>query len=477
MDFGFVGPTYVAASPTQDIQDCYNWYCEVDPNKKEGERGVIALLPCPGLVQLLQSSTIGAVRAFRVLPGGATMLAVIGNKLKSINLAYAETDVGTLLTSTGPVSITDNGVSAYIVDGGNRYSYNYVTTAFVTLADGAFNGANTTDIVDNFIVYNNPNSNQWGCANVGSTVSGALNFASTLVAPGNIIGLICDHRQVFIFAEYTSEVWINVGTFPFPFAIVSGTSTQHGCAARGSIARLGESFALLEQDSRGKAIVIMMNGYTPIRISTHAVEQAISQYSIISDAVAYSYQQNGHEFYVLTFPTADATWCYDLATGLWHKRAWRDSNNVLHRHRSNCGAIFGGRTVVGDWQNGKIYELSQSVYTDNGDALACIRVCRHLTSDLKRQFFSSLQLQFQPGVGISTGQGSNPQAILEWSDDGGQTYGNQHFAGIGQMGQFKNRAIWRQLGQARDRIYKVTVTDPVYRAIISAELDASVGAH
>lgn len=476
-DFDFVGAAYTAASITQDDQDLVNWYAEVDQTKKPGERGVLALYPTPGLTRLLQLDTVGPVRAFRVLPGGLTLLAVCGNVLYSITRAYTPTAVGTLLTSTGPVSMTDNGVSAYLCDGNNRYYYTYGTGTFAVVADGAFNGANTVDVVDNYMVYNNPMSNQFGCTDVGAITSGGLNFASLLAAPGNLVGLICDHRQVYLLGEYAGEVWTDIGSFPFPFGIVSGASMQHGCAANGSIARLGESFAFLTQDTRGQGFVVQMNGYQPVRISTHAVEAAIARYSVISDAIAWTYQQAGHEFYMLTFPSADVTWCYDLATQLWHRRAWRDSRNVYHRHRGNCSAVFGGQVIVGDYQNGIIYAFSQTNYTDNGDTIACMRRCRHLTEDLNRVFYSDLQIQFQPGVGLVTGQGSDPQAILRWSDDGGFTWSSDHYAKLGKMGAYKNRAIWRQLGQARDRIFEVVVTDPVYRVVVSANLNAMAGAN
>ena len=119
--------------------------------------------------------------------------------------------------------------------------------------------------------------------------------------------------------------------------------------------------------------------------------------------------------------------------------------------------------------------LDSKTYTDNGVSFPCIRRAPHLTADFKRIFHKSLQIQFQPGVGLSSGQGSDPQAMLRWSDDGGSTYGNERWTTIGEMGAYKNRAIWRCLGHARDRIYEVTVSDPVYRAVISAELDAAAG--
>jgi hypothetical protein len=270
---------------------------------------------------------------------------------------------------------------------------------------------------------------------------------------------------------------VNVGTFPFPFAIIPGSSMQHGTGAPHSIARLGEGIAFLSQDTRGNATVITWGAAipNPQRISTFAVEQAIQSYAVTNDAIGFTYSQSGHEFYFLIFPTQNITWVYDLATTLWHKRAWRDPLGVYNRHRANCVAVFGNDIVVGDWQNGKIYALSQTIFTDDGAPLPCLRRCRHLTSDLRRQFFHDLQIQFQPGMGLNAGQGSDPECILRWSNDGGQTWGNNHVLKLGKMGKYRNRAIKRRLGWARDRVFEITVTDPIFRVVVSANLNASGG--
>lgn len=554
-DFNFVGAAYQAASITQDAQDLVNMYPQIDQylDTKSilggGDRQVMALYPRAGLTTLAQPGPVAAVRALRSLPGAQVLLAVIGDGLYSINTSYASTLVGTLLSNNGPVSITDNGVSAYLCDGPNRYYYTYqqasytgtiagtvltitamtsgtivlgqtvvgagvtagtVITAFGTgtggigtytvsvasavgplaltsgtftvlpATDGAFVGANTVDVVDNFMIYNNPNSNQWGATAVLSPISAQLSFTSTLASPGYVVGLIADHRQVYILQEYSAEVWINAGLFPFPFQIIPGTSMQHGCAARGSIARIGESFAFLSSDKRGQGVVIQMNGYSPVRISTNAIENEIQKYiqsSTIADAIAFSYQQGGNEFYMLTFPTADVTWVYDISTKLWHREGWRDTYNVLHRHRGNCSEVFAGSVIMGDFENGKIYKVDPTNNTDDDVIFPCMRRCRHLTTDLKHQYFEDLQIQFQPGVGIATGQGSDPEAVLRYTDDGGFTWSQPRTTKIGKMGQYKNRARWPRIGWARDRIFEVTVTDPVYRVIVSANLNMKPGAH
>jgi len=485
-DFGFVGDAYTSASIYQDDQELINWYVQIDERKSGAqayagsteERGRKTLYPTPGILLKKTSSTTAEVRALYTVSGGASMYAVVGSSVYKYDTSFNETLVGTLSSSIGPVCITDNSVVVYFTDGANRYACNLDGTGFSQAipSDGAFTGGVRCDIVDNYIIYNRQNSQQWGCTNALAAASGALNFSSKDGSSDNLVAPIVANREVFLLGERTGEVWSDVGAFPFPFSRSSGTSMQHGCAAPFSIARLGEYFAFLSKDDRGQCVIVRMVGYQPKRISTFAVESAISKYTTVSDAIAYSYQFGGHEFYVLTFPTADATWCYDLSTELWHKRAWRDSNNILHRHRSNCATFFNGQTIVGDFENGNLYQLTNSVYTDNGDIIPCIRRAPHLVKDYDRVFYQSLQIYFQPGVGLPSGQGSDPQAMLKWSDDGGSTYGNEHWTSIGKIGRYKNRAIWRQLGTARDRIFEVTVTDPVNRVIVSAELNAQPGA-
>jgi hypothetical protein len=284
--------------------------------------------------------------------------------------------------------------------------------------------------------------------------------------------LIADHREVYLMGETSSEVWTDVGASPFPFQRIPGTSTQHGIAATFSIARFGNSFCYVSRNNRGEAQIMQMNGYVPTRISTHAVENSLTgQY--INDAIAWTYQLEGHECYVVTFPTIGLTWAFDLASGMWHK--WLYTNNLgqYERHRGNCCATFKGTVYVGDYENGQIYKLDRQNYTDNGQTIRRLRRAPHLVADLQRQYFEELQIQFQPGVGNSTDQGQTPQAMLRWSNDGGSTWSNEHWTSIGKIGAFKNRAIWRRLGWSRDRVFEVSVTDPVNAVIISANLKAS----
>lgn len=483
-DFGFVGASYEAPSIYQDAQECINFYPEIDPTKQPGSRGVVALYPTPGLVEELQLNA-AEVRGMRALSGGQYLIVVVGNIVYSVDTSFVATQIGYVQTYTGPIKITDNvttnnGLTAYIVDKYGRYTWIASSNTFATLpsSDGLWVGATSTDTVDSYIIYNEPGTQNWAATDLGLAVTTTGNYGSKDGAPDTLVALIVDHRQVYLLGEVTTEVWVDVGNViagltTFPFQRVSGTTMQHGCAAKFSIARFGESFMFVSKDTRGQSIIGAVNGYAFVRTSTHAVEQSLVGVDV-SDAVAYTYQIEGHEMYVVTFPSIDLTWVYDLATQQWHKWLYFEDGSYS-RHRSNCGAFFAGKNLVGDYENGKIYSLNNDVYTDNGTYIRRLRRAVHLTSDLQRQFFEEFQIQFQPGVGLATGQGNDPQAMLRWSNDGGSTWSNEHWITIGKIGQYQNRAIWRRLGWSRDRIFEVVVSDPIKAVIVSANLKASVG--
>jgi hypothetical protein len=339
------------------------------------------------------------------------------------------------------------------------------------------------DVVDNYNIYNEPGTQNWACTDLGSSLSTQALYGTADGSSDLLVTLIVNQRQVYLIGEVTTEVWTDVGNViagitSFPFQRVPGTSSQSGIVAKYSLARLGETFACVAKDNRGAATIEKMEGYTWVRISTHAVEQSLLN-SVVSDAIAYTYQIEGHEMYVVTFPSVGEyglTWVYDLSTKSWHKWLSWDSNLAVYkRHRSNCAAFFANKNIVGDFENGKIYSLDNAVYTDDGNTIRRLRRAVHLTQDLQRQYFDSFQIQFQPGVGLNTGQGNDPQAMLRWSNDGGSTFSNEHWVSIGKIGNYVNRALWRRLGWSRDRIFEVVISDPVKTVIVSAELKMSAG--
>jgi hypothetical protein len=375
--------------------------------------------------------------------------------------------------------MADNGTQLFIACNPWSYIYNATTGVFAQITDPDFAGAVTVGYIDGYFVFNQPNSQTiWITQLLDGTSVEPLDFASAEGSPDGLVGLIVDHREVWLFGTNSVEVWYDSGNSDFPLERIQGAFNEIGCAAPYSIAKLDNGLFWLGSDARGNGIVYRANGYTGQRVSTHAIEFAIQSYANISDAFAYTYQQEGHAFYVLTFPTGNATWVYDVSTGTWHERA-AFYNGEFSRHVSSCQMSYGNEIVVGDSTSGNIYAFDLDVYADNGALQKWLRSWRALPSgqnNLKRTAQHSLQLDCETGVGLNTGQGSDPQAMLRWSDDGGHTWSNEHWASMGAIGASGTRTFWRRLGMTdklRDRVYEVSGSDPVKIAIIGAELSVT----
>ena len=488
-----------------------NLYPEVIP---EGGKEAAWLQRAPGL-RLLGTAGSGPVRGLWTY--GNYGYIVSGNGLYYVSLStWTPTYIG-FITGTGPVSMVDNGTQMFIACNGPSYIYNSNSGVLQQITDPDFTGAVTVGFLDGYFVYNEPNSQKiWVTSLYDGTSVDPLDFASAEGSPDNLVSLIVDHREAWLFGTNTVEVWYDAGLTDFPLSRIQGAFNEIGCAAAYSLAKLDNGVFWLGADARGRGIVYRSKGYGAERISTHAVEWQIQQYSTLSDAVGYTYQQDGHAFYVLNFPTADTTWVYDVATGAWHERAgWL--NDAYTRHRGNCQMAFNNQIVVGDYINGNIYAFDLNKYDDNGNIQKWLRSWRALPTgqnDLNRTAQHSLQLDCQAGVGLpgysqeevndiiyiydrahnyildragsalkirdyaqyTITIGANPQVMLRWSDDGGHTWSNEHWKSMGQIGQTGYRTIWRRLGMTlklRDRVYEISGTDPVQIAIMGAELHAS----
>lgn len=527
-DFGFVGGEDSAPDTRQNPQICINLYPEINnQNPKE----VLALLGCPGLTQLVAASGGGApgfsssqtvwpqpysgpylpVRGAWVLPGGQSALVVISDVCyllqPSSTPTYSSfpeltlTAVGTLLSTSGPVSIADdNGVGfgvgsfqvgiAVLVDGNNGYTYNYLTNTFAIISDPAFSGSDNVVMIDGWFVFNQPGTQGFYTPiSPYSITFGNAYYALKDSSSDNLIAHAAHKELLWLIGERTTEIWYNAGGQYFPFQRLStGVPLQYGCQAKHSVARVcsggQESLIWFGRSERGDNQILRTKGFAVDCVSSPAFSKEVNQYPVTDDAIAYSYQEDTHEFYVLTFPTADSTWVYDTQTSLLHKRLSYDpymttvTNTInppgFHRHRSNCFLNFQGMRIVGDYQNGALYQLTRNAYTDAGWPLLAKRRSPHVWDGGQRGrvFMGSLQLDFVPGVGNASGMGFDPQARLSISRDGGQTFGQQFSAPMGKIGQTLNRTMYRKLGFSRDAVFDLEVIDPVRRDLIGCTLKA-----
>lgn len=458
-----------------------NLYPEINELGTGKEREVAALYGTPGLQSLVDLGE-GEIRGQWVASNGQYFV-VRRDKLYRVDSSWVGTELGTLTTTVGPVSISDNGYQLVIVDGSIHGFYlTLLTSAFGELDfpdevnSVTFAGTDQVDYLDGRFIFNHKGYQTFFISELNAITFDILEFASIEGSPDKLMSHIVNYREIWFFGDKSAEVYFNSGDAAFPFSRVSGAFIEHGCAARFSVAKLDSAVIWLGKDDKGQGVVYLAQGYQPKKISTQAVDYAIQKYSNIEDAVAYTYQDRGHSFYVLNFPTADTTWVYDLSTSMWHERAYTN-NGQLSRHRGSTHAFAHGVHVLGDFENGKLYALRDDVYTDDGAPLTRMRISPHSTAGLRRVFYNSFQLDIESGVGLDgVGQGTDPKAMLQFSDDGAHSWSNEKWTGMGKIGQRKVRSIWHRLGNSRDRVFKVVITDPVKVVLIGAELDVSVGA-
>jgi hypothetical protein len=392
-----LGSTYVARSVNAADSRMVNLFPELVP---EGGKEPAFLQRAPGL-RLLATLGAGPVRGLWQFGGFG--YAVSGNTLYKITTAWTATVLGTI-AGTGPVSMSDNGTQLFVAANGPSYIYNASTNVFAQIVDPDFPGAVTVGSIDGYFVFNEPNSQKvWVTSLLDGAAIDPLDFASAEGSPDGLVSLTVSNREIWLFGTNSTEVWYDAGTADFPLQRIQGASNELGCTAPYSVAKMDNTVFWLGADARGRGMVYRANGYVGQRISTHAVEWHIQQYGNLSDAIGYTYQQDGHSFYVLIFPQANTTWVYDLATQAWHERAGWD-NGAFTRHRSNCQMAFNDEIVVGDFENGNIYAFDLDVYADNGAIQRWLRSWRAIPSGqntLLRTTHHSLQLDCETGVGLA----------------------------------------------------------------------------
>lgn len=477
-----------------EAQRCVNIYAE-SILSGTGKGGEVAFYEgTPGLTELL---TVGAgpIRCVHVDSKGR-IFVVSGDTLYTISESggtWSATECGadgdaggtdfTLSTSTGRVKAASmsflgdgSDSSTIFVDGTANYLYleEVAQDYFGLLTSYGYGSvplANEIVWSDGYFILNKAGTNTFYVSDLKSFNVDNLNFANSEGSPDVLRSLAVKNRNLYAFNDYTTEVYANTGNADFPFERVGGGFIEMGIAARNSLAQIGDHFFWLGQSKYGTGVVYKMRGLEPDRISTHAIEKAIAGYAAPGSATAFCYQDRGHYFYVLNF--AEATWCYDLTTGLWHERAFT-TQGVLSRHLADHYAFDKSHNyhIVGDVSSNEVYIFDRSVYTDDGSYITRLRTCPHLYQENKRIQYNSFELDMETGVGLDgSGQGSDPKVMLSFSDDGGHTYSNEILGSVGKMGNYGQRVKFNRLGMSRDRVFRIKMTDPVKCKWLGAELD------
>lgn len=465
MEIPFIGGAYEGRSKNLNAQVCQNLFPVTD---QTGGKSVLALYGVPGAKSWFSSGATAEVRGFCLWDG--YLYAVIGATLYRLDSAASGTDVGTLSTDTGRVWMAGGTTHLGIVDGTSGYYQTSGATSLTTVTDTDFpSGPSSLAYLDGrFIVTESGTDTYYVSDSEDFSSWDALGFISAEENPDEAFAVVAYRRQLWLPGELTTEAHYGTGNSTYPFARISGAAMPIGCRSADSIAAGKEGLFFLDNSLR----VVMVSELALVPISTEQITYQISRLASPGDAIGDCWTQEGHSFYAITFPTGDKTFVFDATTGLWHTRS---SDLDQGRWRANCVVNFADKTLIGDYSDGNIYELDFDTYTDAGETIQAIRAAQPVHSGRKLISFTRFELDMETGVGLATGTGSDPQAMLDWSDDGGHSWSNEHWATIGAIGDRSTRVVWRRLGAARQRIFRVKITDPIKRVIIGAHLDARAG--
>jgi hypothetical protein len=477
MDFqGFCGPGYRSRSLDVSPDRTINLFTEVCAS---GVRPpTLALYGIPGLRRRAHA-TVGPIRGLYTSTTGRTFV-VAGPTLYELASAGPLVARGTLQSRAGLVSMADNGLMVALVDGTQGYGLTLATNAFSANADPDFRPGRTIGFLDGRFVWDIAGTGQYQWSELYSPSIDGLAFATAEARADPLVGLLVDHRELWLFGTQTTEVLYSTGDPFTPFQRLPGGLMEVGSVGPYVARSLVGQVFWVTSSPRGHGTVVQAQGYQPQRISTPPVEWALAQSTRLAEAVGLTYAQEGHSWYGLYVPDLETSWWYDLSTQHWSERGTLVANSlrlpepdpVWYPWRPYLHTFAFGQHLVGSWEDGTLYTLDPTCYTDDTFPLVRQRVTPVLRQEQEWLTLQRLRVLMETGIGLDGGvvPGTDPQVLLRLSRDNGHTWDNGRWATAHRQGQYGRTVEWRRLGRARQLVAEVTVSDPVPVAFIGASI-------
>ena len=465
MKYRLFGVGLKGKSPVVSAQHRINCYLDriVDEDTEQ-----TAIIGSPGLDLFLDLGDT-PVRGWIVV--GDLLYLVHRSTFYEVNNSGVQTARGTISTTTGRVDMAHDGAVIVMVDGSAGNIYTIATTTLAVISDVDFpDTASTVTWQDGYFIVEDGATFQLSETGVSWD---ALDVASAESAPDGIVRVLADHGELSIFGDTTTEFWSNTGGADFPYQPVRGATREIGLASRFSLCQFDDALAFLGKNKLGQVQVMRLNGHIPVAISTPELDSIINRYATVSDATGYAHMHEGHPFYRLNFPSAGKSWEYDgLASTQMGTHVWceRQSGLNAERHRGEMAIDYMNKVRIADFENGKIYSVSATTYAENGNAFPFELTSKRVIKDYDPFTLNKLFLDFETGVGLATGQGSDPQVMLRVSRDGGRTFDNEMSTSLGAIGKYRARVEWHQFGMSESFVFRVRITDPVKRHLVNASL-------
>jgi Phage stabilisation protein len=459
---GMAGKSY-----TVTRQRRLNCYLE---NRQDGDKAQVVCYGTPGLS--LQFTLANIARG--VFGTQSALYAVSGSTFYSLASTGSVLYSQSISSNTGLVAMANNATQLLLVDGSAGYIFS--SGALTPISAPAFpNGCQTCTFISSRFVVEKPNTQQFWVSDVfDGSMWNSLAFASASQYSDNIVAVDSLTANLVIFSERHVEFWQDVGATPEPFAPILSATSEYGLEARFSRSHVDNSIIYLAHNPQGNPQICRIQGYQVTVISTPDLDYILNSFAYVNDGVSLSYMIDGHPMYQLSIPNANRSFLYDCSTGVWSEVQTGLTAGYAQRHTGNLGTYYAGNTLITDYANGNVYMFSGSEYTDNGTTILRELVSRHANEDFNVFTVDEVYVDMETGVGLNSGQGILPNVSLECSKDNGRTFGTPLPYGLGAMGNYLVRMIWRRFGSARDFVFRLRMTDPVKFVITNAALSTRV---
>lgn len=470
-----VGAGVKSKSAVVTAQRRVNVYLEPQP---ENDKTALAVYGVPGLTNVLDR---GAITYRGAIVDGELAYLVQGDMFLEVNNAFLATDrnpASRLTTTGGRVSMASSGTVIVLVDGTNGYRYDIGTTTFTQISSNMFALPQTVTWQDGQFVatFSEFGTNKKRAQiSADGTTWNALDFRAVESTPGALIRAFSDHGEVHQFCDTGIEFWAYTGVLDFPFQPIRGATLPIGLAARFSLAVGPQSLYFLGRNrTKGEVQVFELIGHQARPISTPELSHEINGYATKGDATGYTITLDEHVFYILSFPAAARTWMYDsYSSTVMGIPVWSELQSGGGRHFSDLQFSLVDRPYVTDYRSGKVHRIDAGVFTDAGEMIQREIDTRHFFQDYDAVTVDALTADFETGVGLLSGQGSNPQVMLSVSRDGGRTFGTEMWRSLGQTGKYQTRVEWNRLGSARDYVFRLRYSEPTKFALTGLGIRAT----
>jgi hypothetical protein len=466
---GFIGGAYTDRYPQLAADQLINLYPQ--PVESGTGRSPAGLVGTPGLRQFA-GGLAGAVRG--LWAGGDLCFCAAGSQLYQVYETGGVKSWGNIDDDQLPVGMFPTQDELFIVSAGKGWRWGGSTVEAVLLGGGSQLEASAGAFLDGHFLAIDPSVSPIRfrrSATFDASTWATLNYAEKEAHGDGLLWMMADHKDLWLWGTDTLEIWRqNYSANPdaFPWEPDPGAFQQIGNVAPYATVQMPRGTGWLAGDTRGEIYALWSQGYNPKRISTHAVEAAWSNYTGKADAEAYVYAEDGHYFWVISFPNDDATWVYDVTTGLWHQRGWWDGATV-RRHRSRGHAFVWNKHLVGDFQHGTIYQMSLDLSSDDGVAIHRRRRAPYIVEAEQKIFYHQFQLVADLNVATDF--------TLAWSDDGAESFVGNLVVNSGAPAD-DQRIQWRRLGSARHRVFQVSALSSTAKiALVDAHIRATPGAN